>query len=32
MGNLSFTVYFDFETITVDNILHDSKTFVISYC
>ena len=31
MGDLYFTVYFDFETITGDNILHDSKMFVISY-
>ena len=32
MGDLPFTVYFDFETTTSDNILHNSKMFVISYC
>ena len=32
MGDLYFTVYFDFEITTGDNILHDSKMFVISYC
>ena len=32
MGDLPFTVYFDFEATTGDSILHDSKMFVISYC
>ena len=32
MGDLPFTVYFDFETTTSDSILHDPKIFVISYC
>ena len=32
MGDLPFTVYFDFETTTGDSILHDPKIFVISYC
>ena len=32
MGDLPFTVYFDFETTKGDNILHDSKMFVISHC
>ena len=27
-----FTIYFDFETTTGDNILPDSKMFIISYC
>ena len=32
MGNLPFTVYFDFETTTGDNVVDDPKLFVISYC
>ena len=32
MGDLPFTVYFNFETTTGDSILHDPKMFVISYC
>ena len=32
MGDLPFTVYFDFETTIGDRILHDPKIFVISYC
>ena len=32
MGDLPFTIYFEFEKTTGDSILHDSKRFVISYC
>ena len=32
MGDLPFTVYFDFERTTGDSILHGPKMFVISYC
>lgn len=32
MGDLRFTVYFDFKTTTGDSILHDPKMFVMSYC
>ena len=32
MGDLPFTVYFDFETKTGDSALQDLKIFVISYC
>ena len=32
MGDVPFTVYFNFETTTGDNVFHDPKVFVISYC
>ena len=32
LGDIPFTVYFDFETTTGDNIFQDPKMFVISYC
>ena len=32
MGDLPFTVYFDFETTTGDSVLFDKKMYVISYC
>ena len=32
MGDLPFTVYFDFETTTGDDIMNNPKMFVISYC
>ena len=32
MGDLPFTVYFDFEATTGDVIMNDTKMFVISYC
>ena len=32
MGDLHFTVYFDFETTTGGKILHNSEMIVISYC
>ena len=32
MGDLPFTVYFDFETTTGDSVLLDKKNYVISYC
>ena len=32
MGEVPFTVYFDFETTTRDRIFHNPKMFVISYC
>ena len=31
MGDLPFTVYFDFETTTGDSVLLDKKMYVISY-
>ena len=32
MGDLPFTIYFDFEATTGGSILYDPKIFVISYC
>ena len=32
MGDVPFTVYFDFETTIEDNVFQDPKMFVISYC
>ena len=32
MGDLSFTVYFDFETTTGDSVLLDKIMYVLSYC
>ena len=32
LGNLPFTVYFDFETTTGDAVIFDPKMYVISYC
>ena len=32
LGDVPFTVYFDFETTIGDNIFQDPKMFVISYC
>ena len=32
MGDLTFTVYFDFETMIRDSVINDKKKFVISYC
>ena len=32
MGDLPFTVYFDFETTTGDSVTNDKKMYVISYC
>ena len=32
MGDLPFTICFDFETTTGDSVLLDKKVYVISYC
>ena len=32
MGDLTFIVYFDFETTTGDSVTDDKKMFVVSYC
>ena len=32
LGNVPFTVYFDFETTTGDAVIFDPKMYVISYC
>ena len=32
LGDISFTVYFDFETTTGDSVFFDPKMFVVSYC
>ena len=32
MGDLPFTVYFDFETTTGDSVTDDKKMYIISYC
>ena len=32
MGDLPFSIYFDFETTTGDAVFFDSKMFVVSYC
>ena len=32
MGDVPFTLYFDFENTTGNNIFQDSKFFVIRYC
>ena len=32
MGDVSFSVYFDFETTTEDAVFFVSKMFVVSYC
>ena len=32
LGNVPFTIYFDFEKTTGDAVIFDPKMFVISYC
>ena len=32
LGDVPFTVYFDFETTTGDTLFLDPKMFVVSYC
>ena len=32
LGNVQFTVYFDFKTTTANAVIFDPKMFVISYC
>ena len=32
MGDVPFTIYFDFETTTGNAVFFDSKMFVVSYC
>ena len=32
MGNVPFTVYFNFEATTGDNVFQNPEMFVISYC
>lgn len=32
LGDVPFTVYFDFETTTGDTVFFDPKMFVVSYC
>ena len=32
MGNLPFSIYFDFETTTGDAVFFDTKMYVVSYC
>ena len=32
IGDLSFSIYNDFETTTGSAIYHDAKIFVVSYC
>ena len=32
LGDIPFTVYFDFETTTGDSVFFDSEMFVVSYC
>ena len=31
-GDLPFTVYFDFETVTGDSVFFDPKMYIVSYC